>query len=46
MRENKFLIFLQRIWPTIYRIINGLVYFILNFIKKFISLVIEQIKGI
>lgn len=46
MERNKFLIFLQTIWPTIYKIINKLFYFILNSLKKIISLIIDQIKGI
>jgi hypothetical protein len=35
--------FFKQIWPTIYRLINGGVYFILNLIKSVVRMSIEQI---
>jgi len=43
--ENKFKTFAILIWPTIYRIINTILYFILSLIKSIISIAINQIKG-
>lgn len=45
MEENNFLYFLKKIWPTIYRIINEIIYFIFNLIKGIFSYAIKQIKG-
>lgn len=35
--------FLKQIWPTVYRIINGGVYFILNLIKNSVRMAVQQI---
>jgi len=43
--ENKFKTILIKIWPTIYRIINSFIYFILSLIKRIVSIAINQIKG-
>lgn len=43
--ENKFKTFLIKIWPTIYRIINKILYFILSLIKSVVSIAINQTKG-
>lgn len=42
---NPIVVILKKIWPTIYRIVNGFFYFILNFIKTVVRLAIEQVKG-
>lgn len=39
------MIILKKIWPTIYRVINGSLYFLLNLIKSIVKMSIEQIKG-
>lgn len=36
--------FLYNIWPTVYRLINGAFYFIINVIKKTVRLMINQVK--
>jgi len=43
--ENRFKIILIKIWPTVYRIINGFLYFILSLVKGIVSIAISQIKG-
>ncbi|MCL4418885.1 hypothetical protein M1146_02150 [Patescibacteria group bacterium] len=43
--ENKFKIFLINIWPTIYRVINAVIYFVISLIKGIVTLAIKQIKG-
>ena len=43
--ENKFKTIALSIWPTIYRIINTVLYFFLSLIKSIIKIAIEQIKG-
>lgn len=36
--------FLRQIWPTVYKIINTIFYFILTLIKTFFRLAFKQIK--
>lgn len=43
--ENRFVAFIKNIWPRIYRIINQTLYFTVNFVKKIVTLSIEQIRG-
>ena len=43
--ENKLKAILIQIWPTIYRIINTVIYFLLSLIKGIVNLAIRQIKG-
>ena len=43
--ENKFKTIAIKIWPTIYRIINSFIYFILSLIKTIVSIAINQLKG-
>ncbi|MDO8639816.1 MAG: hypothetical protein Q7R53_02725 [bacterium] len=45
MEENKLKYLLIKIWPTIYRLINSLIYFIISLIKSIVSYSIKQIKG-
>ncbi len=44
-QPNPVIVVLQKIWPTIYKIVNSTIYFVLNFIKNFVKMAIEQIKG-
>ncbi len=37
--------FLKSIWPTVYKIVNGAFYFILNLIKSTISLMLASLRG-
>ncbi len=43
--ENKFKTIAIKIWPTIYRIINTILYFFLSLVKSIIKIAIDQIKG-
>ena len=43
--ENKFKTIAIKIWPTIYRIINSFIYFLISLIKTVASIAINQIKG-
>jgi hypothetical protein len=49
MEENlnkpRYIILLRKIWPTVYRAINTIVYFIMHIIKSTIKSAIDQIKG-
>jgi len=45
LQENKFLVIMKRIWPTVLRIINIIVYGILNFIKTSVKYIIDQINN-
>lgn len=44
-QENRLKAILIQIWPTIYRIINSAIYFILSLLKGIIALAVKQIKG-
>jgi hypothetical protein len=46
MEENRVKIFLKQIWPTVYRIINSTLYFLITLIKSTVSLAIKQIKDL
>ncbi len=46
MEENRVKIFLMQIWPAVYRIINGIFYFLINLIKSTVSLAIKQIRDL
>jgi hypothetical protein len=37
--------FLKNIWPTVYRIINSFLFFVLSMTKKTVIYAIKQIKG-
>lgn len=43
--ENKFKTIAILIWPTIYRIINSFIYFLISSIKRTVFIAINQIKG-
>ena len=45
MEESRFKRFLILIWPTVYKIINALIYAILHFLKSAVKMAIEQLKG-
>lgn len=44
-QQSRVVIFLKKIWPAIYRIINSTLYFILSIIKNIFNGIISQIKG-
>lgn len=43
--ENRVIIFLKQIWPTVYRIINQGLYLIITGLKNSIRMAYQQIKG-
>jgi len=43
--ESPFIVFLKKIWPFIYRVINTVVYFLIMLIKNFVRDAIQSIKG-
>jgi len=45
LQENKFLVIMKRIWPTVTRVINIIVYAILNFIKTMVRYIIDQLNN-
>ena len=45
LQGNPVINFLKKIWPYIYRIINGIFYFIFSIIKNGVKSGIDQIKG-
>jgi len=49
MQENQaqspFIVFLKKIWPFIYRVINGILYFVMMLIRNFVRDAIQSIKG-
>ncbi|MBI4080259.1 MAG: hypothetical protein HY430_00640 [Candidatus Levybacteria bacterium] len=44
-QPNKFIILLKEIWPTIYRVINAIAFFLLMLVKNFIKFGMQQLKG-
>ncbi len=46
MEENSFKIWLKNIWPSVYRIINGLFFDFLRIAKGVVKTAINQIKEI
>ena len=45
-QPSRIKIFLAQIWPYVYRVINGVVYFLFHFIINGIKRAIDQIKGV
>lgn len=44
-QPSPIMIALKQVWPTIYRVINGSFYFLLNLLKSIVKMSIDQIKG-
>lgn len=42
---NPVVVALKKVWPTIYRIVNGFFYFLLSFLKNSVKNAIAQIRG-
>jgi hypothetical protein len=45
-QPSRWQILLKQLWPTLYRVINGTVYFFFRLLIDGIKLAIAQIKGI
>ncbi len=43
MNKENILRFLRNIWPTVYRIVNTSLYFLINLIKDIITRITEQL---
>ncbi|HVA96682.1 MAG TPA: hypothetical protein VND99_03425 [Candidatus Acidoferrales bacterium] len=39
------IVFLKKIWPFVYRVINGILYFLLSLIRGFFKMAFQMIKG-
>lgn len=37
--------YLKSIWPTIYRIINSILFFVISVIKGMVKIAVRQLKG-
>jgi hypothetical protein len=44
-QDSQFMVILKKIWPTIYRLINVTLYFLLTFLRNSVRYGWEQIKG-
>lgn len=44
-QSSQLMYYLKKIWPTLYKIINGLLYFSVHLIKSIVSRSLEQIRG-
>jgi len=45
LQQSPFIIFLKKIWPFFYRVLNGILYFLFMLIKGFFRNAIQMIKG-
>ncbi len=45
INKEKLLAYLKAIWPTVYRLINGALYFVLNLIRSIIIIAYNEIRG-
>ncbi|CAN5163057.1 hypothetical protein BH09PAT1_BH09PAT1_0660 [soil metagenome] len=45
MNREKAYAYLKAVWPTVYRIINGGLYFILGLIRTFFKVARDEITG-
>ncbi|HSX08644.1 MAG TPA: hypothetical protein VLF93_00645 [Candidatus Saccharimonadales bacterium] len=44
--QSPYIVFLKKIWPYVYRVINTTLYFIINLIKNFVRDAIQSIRGV
>jgi hypothetical protein len=45
LQENKYIVFLKQIWPTIARVVNIVLYTIFTFLKNSVNYIISQIRN-
>lgn len=45
INKEQLLAYLKSVWPTIYRIINGGIYFVFTTMRAFIKLAWQEIQG-
>ncbi len=45
LQQSPFIVFMKKIWPFVYRVINAVLYFLIMVIKNFVRDAIESIKG-
>jgi len=43
--KSQIKIILINVWPAVYRIINGFLYFLLNLVRAIVKMAINQLKG-
>ncbi len=44
-QSSQLVYYLKKIWPTLYKILNGFLYFCVNLIKSIVSRSLQQIRG-
>lgn len=45
VQESPIIRFFKKIWPSVNRITNSIIYFLLSTLKSIMKVAIEQIKG-
>lgn len=45
LQQPQWKIILKKVWPTIYRVINSVFYFLINVIKNFFKVAMDEFKG-
>lgn len=45
VQQSPFIIFLKKIWPFFYRVLNGIIYWLAQLIRGFFKNAIQMIKG-
>jgi len=45
MNKERLIAYLKAIWPTVYKVLNGAIYFVFTLIRSMVKLAIQQIKG-
>ncbi|HWY80132.1 MAG TPA: hypothetical protein VNW29_07280 [Candidatus Sulfotelmatobacter sp.] len=46
LQQSPIIVFMKKVWPFIYRVINGIIYFIIMLIRNFFKDAIRMIKGV
>jgi len=44
-QQSPFIVFMKKIWPFVYRVINAIFYFLIMLIRNFVRDAIQSIKG-
>lgn len=45
-QQSRFIIFMKKIWPFVYRVINIIIYSLFHMIRNFFKDAIRMIKGV
>ncbi|MEK7571058.1 MAG: hypothetical protein AAB553_02180 [Patescibacteria group bacterium] len=44
-QKSKVILILEKIWPTVYKVINLIIYAIISFLKGAVKIAMDQLKG-